>query len=132
MTNPPHEVLERWKAAFDGHRPDEMAELFTPDALFQGGGPETVADRDAVRNYYAAVPDNRSAAVTVLDTYTIGDETAGGFADVTFADPDGWQSRRTCRSCFSARGRRGGSASTTSPTAGGRPASCAPAVGSDL
>jgi hypothetical protein len=29
--------------------------------------------------------------VTVRHTYTIGDEAAGGFADVTFSDPDGWQ-----------------------------------------
>ena len=43
-----------------------------------------------IRGYYDAVPD-RSADVTILSTYTIGEQTAGGFADVTFSDPAGRQ-----------------------------------------
>ena len=31
MSHPMSMVLERWKAAFDGHLPDAMAELFTDD-----------------------------------------------------------------------------------------------------
>ncbi|MFC4114395.1 YybH family protein [Nonomuraea zeae] len=91
MTDPMREILSRWKAAFDGHQVDTMADLFTPDALFQGFGPEVVAGRDAVRAYYEAVPGDRTADVTVVSTYTIGEEVAGGFADVTFRDPKGWQ-----------------------------------------
>ncbi|TMR17478.1 SgcJ/EcaC family oxidoreductase [Nonomuraea turkmeniaca] len=91
MTDPMREMLNRWKTAFDGHQVDAMADLFTPDALFQGFGPKVVAGRDAVRAYYEAVPDDRTAEVTVLSTYTIGDEVAGGFADVTFRDPKGWE-----------------------------------------
>lgn len=91
MTDPMCEILDRWKAAFDGHQLDAMADLFTPDALFQGFGPKVVAGRDAVRAYYEAVPDDRSADVTVLSTYTIGEQVAGGFADVTFRDPKGWE-----------------------------------------
>jgi uncharacterized protein (TIGR02246 family) len=90
MSNPMRDVLDLWKAAFDGHQPEVMAELFTNDALFQGFGPEVIAGRDAVRDYYAAVADNRSADVDLLHTYTIGDQAAGGFADVTFRDPTGW------------------------------------------
>jgi uncharacterized protein (TIGR02246 family) len=91
MTDPMRETLDRWKAAFDGHQADVMADLFTADALFQGFGPEVVTGRDAVRAYYAAVPAGRTADVTVLTTYTIGDQAAGGFADVTFRDPTGWE-----------------------------------------
>ena len=91
MNDSMHEVLRRWKAAFDGHQVDVMADLFTPDALFQGFGPEVLVGRDAVRGYYEAVPDNRSADATVLHTYTIGEQVAGGFADVTFRDPTGWE-----------------------------------------
>ncbi|MGY5124222.1 hypothetical protein [Streptomyces nigrescens] len=29
--------------------------------------------------------------MTVLNTYTIGEQVAGGFADVTFGDAHGWQ-----------------------------------------
>ncbi|MEU3795599.1 SgcJ/EcaC family oxidoreductase [Streptomyces fructofermentans] len=86
-----HAVLNQWKAAFDGHRPDAMAELFTPDALFQGFGPVVVSGRDAVRDYYEAVAADRSADVTVLHTYSLGEDVAGGFADVTFSDPSGWE-----------------------------------------
>ncbi|WP_329459057.1 SgcJ/EcaC family oxidoreductase [Streptomyces sp. NBC_01497] len=91
MSNPMHDVLADWKAAFDGHRIDDMADLFTPDALFQGFDPDVKVGRDAVRAYYAAVPDDRAADVTVLAAYTIGEETVGGFADVVFRDPAGWR-----------------------------------------
>jgi uncharacterized protein (TIGR02246 family) len=88
---PMREVLDRWKAAFDGHRTDAMAGLFTPDALFQGFGPETLAGREAVRDYYEAVPAHRAARVGTVQGYRIGEDVAGGFADVTFHDPDGWE-----------------------------------------
>lgn len=88
--DPMHEMLTRWKAAFDGHQPDVMAGLFTPDALFQGFGPEVISGREAVRAYYAAVPDNRTVDLGDTHGYRIGEEAAGGFADVTFRDPTGW------------------------------------------
>ena len=89
--DPMHDVLDRWKTAFDAHEPDVLADLFTPDALFQGFGPTVISGRQAIRGYYDAVADNRSADVTILGTYTIGEQTAGGFADVTFSDPAGWE-----------------------------------------
>jgi uncharacterized protein (TIGR02246 family) len=89
--NPMQDVLSRWKTAFDGHETDVMASLFDLDAVFQGFGPTVISGRDAIRGYYDAVPDNRSADPTILDTYTIGKEVAGGFADVTFSDPAGWE-----------------------------------------
>ncbi|MFE9994577.1 SgcJ/EcaC family oxidoreductase [Streptomyces avermitilis] len=91
MNDSVHDVLRSWNAAFDGHQVDAMADLFTPDALFQGFGPEVIVGRDAVRSYYEAVPDERTAQVTALHTYTLGDQVAGGFADVTFRDPTGWE-----------------------------------------
>ncbi|MDX3097012.1 SgcJ/EcaC family oxidoreductase [Streptomyces sp. ME01-24h] len=89
--DPMREVVSRWKAAFDGHRPDEMAELFTSDALFQGFGPETTAGRDAVRAYYEAVTEDRWADVGNVQGYRIGDQVAGGFADVVFRGAAGWE-----------------------------------------
>jgi uncharacterized protein (TIGR02246 family) len=91
MSDPMHDVLDRWKTAFDGHELDAMADLFTPDALFQGFGPQVIVGRDAVRAYYEAVPDTRSADVTVVATYAVGERLSGGFADVTFRDPTGWE-----------------------------------------
>ncbi|MFD6974506.1 SgcJ/EcaC family oxidoreductase [Streptomyces sp. NPDC059949] len=91
MSHPMNAVLNQWKAAFDGHQPDAMADLFTPDTLFQGFGPVVLAGRAAVRDYYEAVAADRSAEMTVLHTYSLGKDLAGGFADVTFSDPSGWE-----------------------------------------
>ncbi|WP_327365782.1 YybH family protein [Streptomyces sp. NBC_01217] len=93
MTHPMQEVLDRWKAAFDNHQPDVIAQLYTPDALFQGFGPTVVVGRDAVRAYYEAVDADRRADVTVLHTYTLDDQVAGGFADITFSGADGWEAK---------------------------------------
>ncbi|WP_327111519.1 nuclear transport factor 2 family protein [Streptomyces sp. NBC_01341] len=83
MSDVVEEVLARWKTAFDSHRPDQMADLFTPDALFQGFGPSVVTGRDAVRSYYRTVADGRRADVVVLHSYTIAADITGGFADVS-------------------------------------------------
>src|ERR1700733_6210781 len=88
---PMEEILGRWKIAFDGHQTDVMASLFTPDALFQGFGPTVISRREAVQEYYDAVPADGPAAVTILYTYMIGEDVAGGFADVRFSDPAGWE-----------------------------------------
>ncbi|MEY9894233.1 hypothetical protein ABIA31_007919 [Catenulispora sp. MAP5-51] len=92
-----HDVLRRWKAAFDCHQPDAMADLFTLDTLFQGFGPAVRTARDAVRDYYEAVAANRRAEVTVLRPYTIGEQVAGGFADVTFGDAHDWEAMYICQ-----------------------------------
>jgi uncharacterized protein (TIGR02246 family) len=89
--HPVDDLLARWKTAFDAHRTDDLTALFTPDALFQGFGPEVLRGKEAVRAYYAAVPEVRVADVSVLGTFAFGAETAGGFADVVFHDPDGWR-----------------------------------------
>jgi uncharacterized protein (TIGR02246 family) len=89
--NPIYDLLSRWKVAFDSHETEVMASLFTKDAVFQGFGPSVISGREAIGAYYEAVPDNRSADVTIVHVYSIGDDVAGGFADVTFSDPMGWE-----------------------------------------
>ncbi|WP_370119329.1 SgcJ/EcaC family oxidoreductase [Streptacidiphilus sp. MAP12-33] len=89
-----HEVVERWTAAFNSRDLKGMAALFAPDALFQGFGPEPLVGRDAVAEYYGAVPNYRRAEdVSVLHAWAIGQEAAGGFVDVTFRDPADWEAR---------------------------------------
>ncbi|WP_370347885.1 SgcJ/EcaC family oxidoreductase [Catenulispora sp. MAP5-51] len=88
------EVVERWMAAFNSHDLTAMAGLFAPDALFQGFGPEPLVSRDAVAEYYGAVPGYRRAEdVSVLHAWAIGQDAAGGFVDVTFRDPADWEAR---------------------------------------
>ena len=89
-----HQVVGRWVAAFNSHNPAEMAALFASDVLFQGLGPEPLVGRDAVSDYYNAVPPYRRAVgVGVLHAYAIGDDVAGGFVDVTFREPADWEAR---------------------------------------
>jgi uncharacterized protein (TIGR02246 family) len=88
------EAVDRWTAAFNNHDTREMAALFASKALFQGFGPEPLVGRDAAADYYRALPDYRRAAdVRLLHTWAIGDDVAGGFVDITFRDPDGWNAQ---------------------------------------
>lgn len=114
-SGPMDEMLARWKAAFDGHRVAAAADLFTPDALFQGFGPQVLVGRDAIHAYYEAVPDNRSADVTLLHTYTIGQETAGGSHTSPSGTPPAGKPPCTCRWSSSSAGVPGEFASTTYP-----------------
>lgn len=91
MSHPLHAALDGWKSAFNSHDPDAMAELFTPDALFQGYGPEPTVGPDAVRTYYAAVAADRHADGAVLHTYDLGEDVAGGFAEVRIRDTESLQ-----------------------------------------
>ena len=87
-------VVDRWVEAFNSHNLEEMAALFAPDAVFQGFGPEPLVGREAVTDYYKAVPDYRRAVdVSVLHAYRVGEEVAGGFVAVTFRDPSEWEAR---------------------------------------
>ncbi|GHF09561.1 hypothetical protein GCM10014715_76690 [Streptomyces spiralis] len=87
------QLLNDWKKAFDGHHTDDMAALFTQDALFQGFGPDVLEGREAVKGYYEAVPDNRSTEFRILHEYEAAPGAVAGFADVTFSDPTGWAAR---------------------------------------
>jgi|SRR5882757_7515238 len=92
MADPIQCVVERWAQAFNAHRLDDMQELFTDDASFQGFGPEVVIGGSSIREYYGAVPGYRRAEdVAVLCSYLIGDGVAGGFLKVVFRDPSGWE-----------------------------------------
>jgi uncharacterized protein (TIGR02246 family) len=87
-----NDVLGRWAVAFNNRDLDAMAELFTNESLFQGFAPKVVMGVEAVREYFASLPEHRRAVdITPSYTYEIGEQMVGGFADVTFCDPDGWQ-----------------------------------------
>lgn len=48
-------VLDQWKAAVDGHEPEQVAARFTEDAIFQGLHPYSVG-RPGIAAYYASQP----------------------------------------------------------------------------
>ena len=51
-----NDLMDRWKAGVDTHRPDQIAALFTEDALFQGLHPEPTRGTAAIIDYYAGQP----------------------------------------------------------------------------
>ncbi|MFI8297878.1 YybH family protein [Streptomyces nigra] len=84
-----HDVLERWRTAVDAHRPQDVAAVFTEDAIFQGLHPYGVG-RDAVATYYASQPLGMRAAYRILETRRFADDLVLGYLDVefTFTDRD--------------------------------------------
>ena len=84
-----HDVLERWRTAVDAHRPQDVAAVFTEDAIFQGLHPYGVG-RDAVAVYYASQPLGMRAAYRILETRRFADDLVLGYLDVefTFTDRD--------------------------------------------
>ncbi|MFK4864394.1 YybH family protein [Streptomyces sp. CSMPJR101] len=84
-----HDVLERWRTAVDAHRPQDVAAVFTEDAIFQGLHPYGVG-RDAVAAYYDSQPLGMRAAYRILETRRFADDLVLGYLDVefTFTDRD--------------------------------------------
>ncbi len=80
-------VLARWKAAVDTRRPDDVAALFTGDAIFQGLHPYTVGPA-GVAEYYAAQPAGLTAAYTVRETRALADGLVLGYLTVDFGFSD--------------------------------------------
>jgi muconolactone delta-isomerase len=80
-------VLTRWKAAVDAHQPEQVAELFTTDAIFQGLHPYTVGPA-GVAEYYAAQPMGMTAAYTLRETRALSDGLVLGYLTVDFGFRD--------------------------------------------
>ncbi len=80
-------VLTRWKAAVDAHQPEQVAALFTTDAIFQGLHPYTVGP-DGVAEYYAAQPAGMTAQYTLRETRTLSDGLILGYLTVDFGFSD--------------------------------------------
>jgi muconolactone delta-isomerase len=80
-------VLTRWKAAVDAHQPEQVAALFTTDAIFQGLHPYTVGSA-GVAEYYAAQPMGMTATYTLRETRALSDGLVLGYFTVDFGFTD--------------------------------------------
>jgi uncharacterized protein (TIGR02246 family) len=80
-------VMDRWKAAVDAHQPEQVADCFTEDAIFQGMHPYTVG-RPGVTEYYASQPMGMKAAYTILETRRLAEGLVLGYLDVDFSFTD--------------------------------------------
>ncbi|CAM5665759.1 hypothetical protein MAUB1S_04972 [Mycolicibacterium aubagnense] len=101
------EVLDRWQAGIAAHRPDQVAAVFTDDAIFQGLRPYSVG-RQGVFDYYESQPagltvdyridEIREPADGVVLAYTRADFTRAGEEVISLnlsvlvtQGQDGWQ-----------------------------------------
>jgi len=80
-------VLDQWKAAVDGHEPEEVAARFTEDAIFQGLHPYSVG-RDGVAAYYASQPLGMTARYEILETRRLAEDVVLGYQNVVFGFTD--------------------------------------------
>jgi muconolactone delta-isomerase len=80
-------VLTRWQAAVDAHEPEQVAALFTADAIFQGLHPYAVGPA-GVAEYYAAQPAGMTAMYTIRETRALGDGVVLGYLTVDFGFTD--------------------------------------------
>ena len=80
-------VLDRWRAAITAHRPDEVAALFTEDAIFQGLRPYSVG-RPGIYDYYAALPQGLTPTYRILESRQPAAAVVLGYVEVDFAFTD--------------------------------------------
>jgi uncharacterized protein (TIGR02246 family) len=80
-------VLDRWKAAVDAHEPQQVAGLFTEDAIFQGLHPYSVGRR-GVADYYDSQPLGLAADYRLLETRRPADDLVLGYLSVDFSFTD--------------------------------------------
>lgn len=80
-------VLDRWKAAVDGHEPQQVAALFTEDAIFQGLHPYSVG-RPGIAAYYDSQPLGLTTAYRILETRGLADDLVLGYLAVDFSFTD--------------------------------------------
>ena len=81
------DVLDRWKAAVEARRPDEVAGLFAEDAIFQGLRPYGVG-RQGIADYYAGQPVGLSPNYRVLETRQPAPGVVFGYVAVDFTFTD--------------------------------------------
>jgi hypothetical protein len=82
-------ALAAWKKGIDAHRPLDVADAFTPDAIFQGLRPYTVG-RPGIAAYYDSQPLGMTVDYRVLETRRLAEDVVLGYvaADFHFTDKD--------------------------------------------
>ncbi|WP_249998311.1 SgcJ/EcaC family oxidoreductase [Actinoplanes sp. M2I2] len=76
-------VLDAWREAVDRHLPDQVADLFAEDAVFQGLHPYSVG-RAGVKEYYAGQPMGMTVAYDLLRARRLADDVVLAWVAVEF------------------------------------------------
>lgn len=80
-------VLDPWKAAVDAHQPQQVASVFTEDAIFQGLRPYTVG-RQGIADYYDSQPFGMTVAYRFLETRRLAEGLVSAYLRVDFSFVD--------------------------------------------
>ena len=80
-------MLDRWQAAVDAHEPEQVAAVFTEDAIFQGLHPYSVG-RQGVADYYASQPLGMAVVYRILETRRLAPDLVLGYLNVEFSFTD--------------------------------------------
>jgi uncharacterized protein (TIGR02246 family) len=80
-------VLERWRTAVDAHEPEQVAAVFTEDAIFQGLHPYSVGQQ-GVAEYYASQPLGMTVVYRILQTRRLAPDVVLGYLSVEFSFTD--------------------------------------------
>lgn len=85
-------IADRWTRAATPLKPQELAALYAPDALFFGGVPDHYVGRERIAEYFSFYL-GKVAAMTIAFRDHHGAEAdvvvSQGFVDFTFLLPDG-------------------------------------------
>ncbi|WP_182885226.1 SgcJ/EcaC family oxidoreductase [Microbispora sp. H10885] len=81
------DVLDRWRAGVGAHRPQQVAALFTEDAIFQGLRPYSVG-RPGVAAYYDSQPAGLTAAYRIVESRSLAADLVLGYLAVDFSFTD--------------------------------------------
>jgi hypothetical protein len=82
-------LLDRWAEGIADHRPADVAELFTEDALFQGFDPAPGFGRAYIAGYYAKQPLGLTADYDLLSAVELAPGVLSAYARVQFTRPEG-------------------------------------------
>ncbi len=87
-TDAVREVLDRWQAGIAAHRPDQVAAVFTEDAIFQGLRPYSVGRR-GVFDYYDSQPTGLTVDYRINEVRTPADGVVLAYTRADFTLPGG-------------------------------------------
>jgi uncharacterized protein (TIGR02246 family) len=81
-------TLREWADGIRAHEPQDVASVFTEDAIFQGFDPTHVVGRAGIAAYYAKQPVGLRAAFHISERRRIAADAVIIYARVDFSPPD--------------------------------------------
>ncbi|MEV6304588.1 nuclear transport factor 2 family protein [Actinoplanes sp. NPDC051861] len=78
--------LDAWRSAIDRYAPDDVAAVFTEDAVFQGLAPYSVG-RPGVAAYYAKQPAEMTVSYRILESRRLAADSVLGWVAADFGFP---------------------------------------------